>query len=330
MGDYSRVHLYRNANKTELDVEVSMSQIGLSHFYYIMAFRFQPSLLATRSVRTSFNAQQYLASTTRRIQPAFALQSLRCRSTAGNGAQSGAAETRTITIPTLPKVLIGLALACLTVGLYEYLVSDIQKYPPDIRQALRKALYYQHNGKDLNSSVKYFREALQLALESSEMERDGAPLTGIMIQLGALLESMGRLPEARQTLTLALRHLAGFENDRDSPSNKPDSAFFDLDVGQLPPATQKKLVGIAQKLGDINASMKRDEDAEKWYTWSVEHLLKISSKPVLPYGDSDQIIFDKEHMPKWLTETEMGAALEALGGFYAERNKPRLAAAAVF
>lgn len=330
MGDYSRVHLYRNANKTELDVEVSMSQIGLSHFYHIMAFRFRPSLLATRNVRTSFNAQQYLASTTRRIQPAFALQSLRCRSTAGNRAQSGAAETRTITIPTLPKVLIGLALACLTVGLYEYLVSDIQKYPPDIRQALRKALYYQHNGKDLNSSVKYFREALQLALESSEMERDGAPLTGIMIQLGALLESMGRLPEARQTLTLALRHLAGFENDRDSPSNKPDSAFFDLDVGQLPPATQKKLVGIAQKLGDINASMKRDEDAEKWYTWSVEHLLKISSKPVSPYGDSDQIIFDKEHMPKWLTETEMGAALEALGGFYAERNKPRLAAAAVF
>ncbi|KAI8376004.1 uncharacterized protein BYT42DRAFT_371199 [Radiomyces spectabilis] len=234
-------------------------------------------------------------------------------------------NVRIIKIPRLPLLMIGIGFACLGVGLYEYLTSDIQKYPPPIRQALRKALYYQQPGKDVNLSTRYFKEALELALQSDEMERDGAPLTGIMIQYGALLESLGRYPEARQVLTLALRHLVGFENDPHATEKKPDQAVFDLDLASFPPQTQRKIVGIAQKLGDIAQETKHDAEAEKWYTWSLEHLLRISSKPVSTYGDTDQVLFDKEHMPAWLTHTELGAALEALGTFYQTRQKHSLA-----
>ncbi|KAI8137818.1 hypothetical protein BJV82DRAFT_546484 [Fennellomyces sp. T-0311] len=230
-----------------------------------------------------------------------------------------APRVRTIPFHPAAALLSLTALLCLGVGLYEYFVSDLQKYPAPIRQALRRALYYQ-NKKDIPLALKYFREALQLAVESPEMERDGAPLTGIMIQLGTFLESLGRHPEAKQTLTLAMRHLLGLENTDDE--KKPDTALFEVDIGTLDPIVQKKVVGIAQKLGDINAAMRRDEDAERWYTWSIEHLLRLSSKPTSKYGDDgDTRIFDKDHMPKWLTETELGASLETFGRFYADRNR---------
>lgn len=225
-------------------------------------------------------------------------------------------KTRTIKIPPLPLAFIGVALACLGVGLYEYLTSDIQKYPPPVRQALRKALYYQHK-KEYNLALKYFREALDQALVSPELERDSAHLTGIMIQLGSLLESLGRLPEARQTFVLALRHLVNLDE------TTPDDAVFEVQLKELPPHQQKKVVAVAQKLGDILAQMRnRDEEAERYYAWSIEHLLRLSSRPRTAYEDPEDVVFDKEHMPAWLTHTEIGAALEAFGGFYAERNRP--------
>ncbi|KAI9496418.1 hypothetical protein BDB00DRAFT_785509 [Zychaea mexicana] len=244
-------------------------------------------------------------------------------SSSGRRPSANTPRVRTIPFHPIPALLTLTALLCLGVGLYEYFLSDLQKYPPPVRHALRRALYYQ-NKKDIPLALKYFREALQLGVESPELETDGAPLTGIMIQLGTLLESLGRHPEAKQTLTLAMRHLLGLENSNaeGGGEKKPDAAMFDVDISALDPVVQKKVVGIAQKLGDIHAVMRRDEEAERWYTWSVEHLLRISSKPTSEYGDDgDKRIFDKEHMPTWLTHTELGSSLETLGRFYADRNK---------
>jgi tetratricopeptide (TPR) repeat protein len=238
------------------------------------------------------------------------------RTTASSTPQHGQ-PSRPFHIPPLPVALISVGFICLGIGLYEYLTSDIQKFPVPVRQALRKALYYQQD-KDLTLALKYFNEALQLALESDELEKNGAPLTGIMIQLGSLQERMGRLPDAKQTLTLALRHLLSLHNS----TVTANADVFSKDLSQLNPVDQRKAVGIAQKLGDITSSMKRDDEAEKWYVWSVEHLLKSSSKPKSAYGDSNELIFDQEHMPDWLTKTDIGAALEALGGFYAAKKKP--------
>ncbi|KAG0743096.1 hypothetical protein G6F16_010568 [Rhizopus arrhizus] len=222
----------------------------------------------------------------------------------------------------LSTALIGFGLVCLGVGLYNHFTSNIQKYPASIRRSLRKALYYQQD-KDLNLALQYFKEALHEALESPELEKNGAPLTGIMIQLGTLQERMGKLSDARYTLTLGLSHLLGLEDE--VGEELPVQAIFQADLDRLPILEQKKAVGIAQKLGDITAAMKMDEEAERWYEWSVEHLLKVSSKPVSEYEDTDQVVFDEEYMPSWLTKTDVGAALEAFGTFYASRNKPNLA-----
>ncbi|KAI8355559.1 hypothetical protein BD560DRAFT_203630 [Blakeslea trispora] len=236
------------------------------------------------------------------------------------------ANTRTpprpIRIPPLPVALISAGLLCLGIGLYEHLTSDVQSFPSNVRQSLRKALYYQQN-KDLRLSLKYFQEALALALDSPDLEKNGAPLTGIMIQLGALQEDMNQLPEARQTLILALRHLLGLHDN--TSQDVIQTITQQTQLSHFSPLDQKKIVGIAQKLGDLTARMHRNEEAEAWYVWSVEHLLKSSSKPVSEYGDSSEVLFDAEHMPDWLTKTDVGAALEALGGFYATQNKPGLA-----
>ncbi|KAI7900752.1 uncharacterized protein BX663DRAFT_438647 [Cokeromyces recurvatus] len=237
-----------------------------------------------------------------------------------------------IRIPSLPVILISTGLVCLGLGLYEYYTSDIQKFPAAVRQALRKGLYYEQHSKDDKLALKYFKEALQLALASPELERNGAPLTGIMIQLGSLQERMGQLSEARQTLIMALRHLVGTV---DQPLSITQPQAFFSRLSSLEPLEQKKVIGIAQKLGDIALAMQRDEEAELWYVGSVEHLLKIASTTGTSYeeveDDNDDRssknngMFDKEHMPDWLTSTDVGAALEALGGFYASRNKPILA-----
>ncbi|KAI7884854.1 hypothetical protein K492DRAFT_142543 [Lichtheimia hyalospora FSU 10163] len=257
-----------------------------------------PLMMATRRAT--------LANTNARPMALPTMMTSRCMST----------KTRTIKIPPLPLAFIGVALACLGVGLYEYLTSDIQKYPPPVRQALRKALYYQHKNEH-QLALKYFREALDQALVSPELERDSAHLTGIMIQLGSLLESLGRLPEARQTFVLALRHLVNLDE------TTPDDAVFQVDLKALSPLQQKKIVAVAQKLGDILARMRnRDQEAERYYAWSIEHLLRLSSRPRTTYENPEDVVFDKEHMPSWLTQTEIGAALEAFGAFYAERNRP--------
>ncbi|CAO3679729.1 unnamed protein product [Rhizopus microsporus] len=54
-------------------------------------------------------------------------------------------QTRTIHIHPLPLALMGFAVVCLGVGLYNHFTSDVQKYPATIRQSLRKALYYQQD-----------------------------------------------------------------------------------------------------------------------------------------------------------------------------------------
>lgn len=283
------------------------------HFYFSLS-----SQMSLRRVIASKNVPSHsknILQPNRALTQRPAFQSA-CYATARRNAnRAPPSPPRPFRIPPLPVILISTGFLCLGVGLYEYLTSDIQKFPTPVRQTLRKALYYEQT-KDVTLALKYFNEALRLALESPELEKNGAPLTGIMIQLGSLQEKLGRLPEARSTLTLALRHLIGLED-------KLDVDPTSVDLSNFSPLEQKKAIGIAQKLGDITSAMKKDDEAEEWYVWSVEHLLKSSSKPKSEYGDTPELIFDEEHMPSWLTSTDIGAALEALGLFYSSRKKPR-------
>ncbi|KAI9244061.1 hypothetical protein BY458DRAFT_110230 [Sporodiniella umbellata] len=221
----------------------------------------------------------------------------------------------------LSAAFIGFGIACVGIGAYQHF-SKTQQYPANVRRPLRKALYYQQ-GKDLNLAIQYFNESITQALEASEMEKDGAPLTGIIIQLGTLQERMGKLSDARKTLTTALRYILGLENN--GVKTTADEEIFQVELSKMSTSEQKKVVGIAQKLGDIAVALSLDKEAEKWYEWSVNHMLKVSSKPISEYDDTNRLVFKEEFIPIWLTKVEVSAALEAFGAFYASKGEPNLA-----
>ncbi|KAI8074168.1 hypothetical protein BC940DRAFT_329700 [Gongronella butleri] len=264
---------------------------------------------------------------------------------------SSSSGTRTIKLPPFPLALIGFGFACLGVGLYYHFSSDIQKYPPNVRTPLRKALYYER--KDPSVALSYFEHAYREALVvENGMDHDGAPLTGILIQWGTLLDRLGRTPEARTTLILALRHLMGLEQ-HGTDDKKPDQAIFDIDWHTLPVLEQKKAVGLCLKLGDVHASLHRDQEAEKYYVAAVEHLLGSTNdenkqktatragndadaatgysqdlataeqhaQRASPDAQKDTVLFDQEHLPDWLTKYDVGVALATLGQFYAARKR---------
>ncbi|KAF9944329.1 hypothetical protein BGZ65_012219, partial [Modicella reniformis] len=100
--------------------------------------------------------------------------------------------------------------------------------------------------------------------------------------------------------------------------------------------TRLKTIGIAQKLGDLYHSIKKDEQAERYYLWSVEQLLKNhddiegrasggshSYEERLRNARDQETLrkqFDFNKLPTWMTKTDLGASLEALGGFYTSKG----------
>lgn len=232
--------------------------------------------------------------------------------------------SRSIRIPPLPVALTVFGFGCLGMGLYQYFWSDIQKYPVPVRQALRKALYYENYGNDPSLAIDYYKQALEIALESEQLENNSPHVTGIMIQYGTLLETEGKTEQARDVLTTCLGYLLNISSA--DVTDKVTS--IDLSSISLSGTDRTKVLGIAQKLGDLSVELKDDEAAEKWFSWSVEQMFKS----ILPIAsdsgmalESKEKLFNAENMPKWLTKSDVGAAMEALAAFYAEKGKYQFA-----
>lgn len=231
---------------------------------------------------------------------------------------SSYAPPRRIQIPPLPIALCVFGFGCLGFGLYQYFTSDIQKYPVPVRQALRKALYYENYGNDPTLAIDYYKQALELALAGEELENHSRYVSGIMIQYGTLLEQQGQPREARDILTNCISLILHI--------NKEDAANLvnnvDLAHMELEEEDRIKALGIAQKLGDLSVQLKDDAAAEKWYSWSVEQMFKSTIPKANGMElDAKEKLFNSENMPKWLTKTDVGASMEALAAFYAERRK---------
>jgi hypothetical protein len=81
-----------------------------------------------------------------------------------------------------------------------------------------------------------------------------------------------------------------------------------------------------------------DAEEEKWLTWSVERLLEIVQEHgvALRSGPSEngteergqenqaeevRLVLADLDLPEWVTKTDLGAPLEALGAFYARQGK---------
>jgi tetratricopeptide (TPR) repeat protein len=214
------------------------------------------------------------------------------------------------TLPAFTLVLIFTTSAITFLGLYRYFFYTVYKYPDEIRKNLRKGLYYQNYRNDPNRAVNYYQTALNDAFNHAELDNASPEVTGIMIQLGSLYEELGRIRDATDVFTMAFDAIV-------TPNNTP----VKLD-GKI----KLKSIGLAQKLGDLHQSLKQDEQAERYYIWSVEQLLQSHSEVAQSNHDngSRNSLFSKKAdmtLPPWMTFTDLGASLEALAAFYSSRHK---------
>jgi tetratricopeptide (TPR) repeat protein len=219
-------------------------------------------------------------------------------------------EYKKSTLPAFPLVLIFTASAIICLGSYRYFFSAVYKYPEEIRKNLRKGLYYQNYRNDPNRAVNYYQTALNEAFNDAELDNASPEVTGIMIQLGSLYEELGRIRDAANVFTMAFDAIV-------TPNDTP---------AKLDGKMKLKSIGLAQKLGDLHQILKQDEQAEKYYVWSVEQLLQSQSEVAQSNNDSSNLnnLFSKKldmHLPPWMTFTDLGASLEALASFYSSRQK---------
>ncbi|KAG0235078.1 hypothetical protein BGW42_005871 [Actinomortierella wolfii] len=302
-------------------------------------------------------------------------------------------------IPLAAIGLIGGGLVVTGVGLWQFYTSNVNKFPPAIRDDLRKALYYQNYGNDHSKAVDYYRSALEAALVHPDLATDGPEVTGIMIQFGTLLQDMGRTRDAIDVLTACFEALVhgrplspkyghlqktaatavdsqgqmeqqqqqqdeeallwhGVEDITEAgddaaivPAPEEIPKHHHAGVAHLDGPTRLKTIGVAQKLGDLHLKLKQDKEAERFYVWSVEQLLrdygdddlkgrssKDKSNNNNNNGNSDvtwskdtlaqdreqmKKQFDFDNLPAWMSKTDLGASLEALAGFYAKKGQYR-------
>ncbi|KAI8363327.1 hypothetical protein B0O80DRAFT_433477 [Mortierella sp. GBAus27b] len=315
---------------------------------------------ATRSVRSHIAGNSVRQTQPgRNSSPSFLTQST-ISSARSYSSSSRGSLLRHIPLPAVALIAGGIVLTA--AGLWQFYTSGVNAFPPAIRDDLRKALYYQNYGNDKEKAVEFYRSALNAAMQHPDLRIDGPEVTGIMIQLGTMFQDMGRTLEAIDVLVMAFECLVhgrtmGMNNDSvKSDSSSSDHTgggfvehnqdqhratvgqFIDQEqeqkqehhhgLGVMDGPTRLKTIGIAQKLGDLYHSIRKDEQAERYYLWSVEQLLKNHQDAEQRGGQSSdakdqetvrqQFNFDK--LPTWMTKTDLGASLEALGGFYTSKG----------
>jgi hypothetical protein len=101
-------------------------------------------------------------------------------------------------------------------------------------------------------------------------------------------------------------------------------------------STRERLrgVAVALKLSELANTCNMDEGVEEsWLVWSVDEILKVVraeaslAKPV--HVDSlklaeepNPLVLGELPLPEWVTTTDVGAPIEALGAFYARTHQP--------
>lgn len=127
-----------------------------------------------------------------------------------------------------------------------------------------------------------------------------------------------------QALTLSTKPLNASSTGTSNSRQEEEEALSPVEI--------LRQVSIAHKLGEMAETYGFGEDEEeKWLTWSVVRLLKVvqDSEPMPTSslsGDGEeagdvQVVLADLDLPKWVTPTNLGAPLEALGAFYSRQGK---------
>lgn len=191
----------------------------------------------------------------------------------------------------------------------DYIIAAFHNYPEPVAVKLRRALYYTNSDVQPKEALKYYRQALQIA-EEMGMDPFSDEIMGVKIQVAAMMENIQLFSKAIQVLEILRR----------------DSLIWMEELGGLEQNKMKrtkvlqKLVGISLKLGELysNPVIWNRDMAEERTVWAVETVLKERQR-------RDTLKVDEAVEGSWLTDSEMGAAMEALAHTYEESNQHHLA-----
>ena len=186
-----------------------------------------------------------------------------------------------------------------------YIIGAFHNYPEEVAKKLRKALYYTNTDLNPKEAIKYYKQALQVA-EEIQMDPWSDEILGIKIQIAALFEKV-------EVYTKAIEVLERVRTD--------NLTWLEL-YGGLEHNKQKrtrvlaKTVAISVKLGDLygNAAIWDREMAEERLVWAVETVLKEKQRR------QNLNVKDEDEGP-WMSDSEVGAALESLAHSYEEKDQ---------
>ncbi|KAI0947767.1 hypothetical protein AcW1_009444 [Taiwanofungus camphoratus] len=221
-------------------------------------------------------------------------------------------------ISTVFGTLIALGVGSTVYGLYEF-YSTFTMWPKEVRGDLRAGVKAK-NQSDLSLSERYLRRAYDTAQSLPLSELSPAPhlkLSGIAISLASVLEDSDKPEPAYGVYEHALTQLQAV----------PDS--------ELTSQERMRKVALAAKLGAMAEEFQLPlEEEEKWLTCAVEELLRVvkdegrqagRGMEKTGQGEETPVMLAELEMPKWVSKTDMGAPLEALGQFYSREGKAEYA-----
>ncbi|MCJ1407145.1 hypothetical protein MMC19_001215 [Ptychographa xylographoides] len=208
------------------------------------------------------------------------------------------------------RILTGAGSLLYTSYVYNsYIVGSFHKFPEPVANKLRRALYYSNIDVNPKKAVEYYRQALALADEVG-MDPFSDEIIGTKITLAALMERINQHQKAIDILEIVRKdcnkwlETIGKQEDRKVDRTR----------------VLAKTVGISVKLGDLYANEYiADKDAaEKNLIEGVEISLKEQKRR------EDEGIEDEEG--PWMSNEEMGGALESLANHYEQKDQHYLAA----
>ncbi|KAK9702141.1 hypothetical protein K7432_011395 [Basidiobolus ranarum] len=226
----------------------------------------------------------------------------------------------------LRNTFIGLcSVGLLGSAYYEYKYRGVRRYPSEIRTPLRKALLFHKYKEDPEKALPYYEVAVDLALNSSQLEVTSPEVTGLIIQYASFYEDQKNWVKAIQVYKKAFDILIP-DSDKESSIEKLSNFEEELEAPkEVTHVVGEKLiraVGIAQKLGELYEKIGDKAQAEKCYVWAVECLLSHQIVKSTPISQGSGQHFE---LPEWIALTDIGASLESLAAFYALDQKYKYA-----
>ncbi|EME83335.1 uncharacterized protein MYCFIDRAFT_188384 [Pseudocercospora fijiensis CIRAD86] len=208
-------------------------------------------------------------------------------------------------------ILVGAGSVLYANYLYQnYIIASFHKFPEEVAKKLRRALYYTNIDLQPKEALKYYKQALKVA-EDIQMDPFSDEIIGVKIQMAKLLEDVNHWGKAIEVLERTRAdNLAWLEQYGVLERNKARRT-----------SVLAKTVGISVKLGELygHPSIYDREMAQERLVWAVETVLKEQRRRI-----NENV--KEEEEGKWMSNDEIGGALEALAHSYEAKDQHYLAA----